>query len=264
MPLHQEINGKLRNMYGWRRDLPDHRDENYKVIFDRKVMPRMLDLSANCPRTEDQGGLGSCTANAATSAMEFLYKKVGKSQPELSRRFLYFATRVWIAHGLPGDDSGAQIRDVMKALAKYGVCLETTWPYDIDQFSVSPSQQAREDALTHQITKYSRLPNVSTIRACMAQGYPAVGGFSVPASMMDEETSKTGIVKLPGKNEEFIGGHCVFFVGYDDYKQLLKFQNSWGESWGDDGFGYLPYDYVTNWLASDFWSIQDEEFAAAA
>lgn len=28
-------------------------------------------------------------------------------------------------------------------------------------------------------------------------------------------------------------------------------------SWGDMGYGYLPYDYVLNSLAVDFWTIYD-------
>ncbi|HLG96380.1 MAG TPA: hypothetical protein VKX49_08720 [Bryobacteraceae bacterium] len=46
---------------------------------------------------------------------------------------------------------------------------------------------------------------------------------------------------------------------YDDAKQLFTFRNSWGSSWGDQGYGYLPYAYVLDpSLASDFWVILSE------
>ena len=53
-----------------------------------------------------------------------------------------------------------------------------------------------------------------------------------------------------------LGGHAIVIVGYDEEKRLFTFRNSWGEDWGDKGYGYLPYDYVCDKdLASDFWVI---------
>jgi C1A family cysteine protease len=192
--------------------------------------------------------------------MEFLYKKAEMAQPELSRLFLYYATRVWIGNDPPAEDGGAMIRDVMKALASYGVCLETLWPYAPKDYAKAPSAAAKKDAQDHQILRYFRCPNLLNIRMCMAEGYPVVGGFSVPSSMMGDYTDRTGVVKYPGKTEDFIGGHAVLFVGYNDTKKLLMFKNSWGKGWGDKGFGYLPYAYVENMLANDFWTIRTAEF----
>ncbi len=62
---------------------------------------------------------------------------------------------------------------------------------------------------------------------------------------------------LPQPQEAMLGGHAIAIVGYDDSKQMFTFQNSWGSSWGDKGFGYLPYSYLTNpQLSSDFWTVR--------
>jgi C1A family cysteine protease len=260
MSLRKKIAGKTRHMWGWVRDLPDHRDWKYvpppKFV---RTLPPKVDLRLTCAKIENQADLGSCTANASTSAMEFLYNVFKKPMVDFSRLFVYYASRVWVESVPPTEDSGCMIRDVMKALACYGACLESSWPYVTKNYSVAPPASAKKAALNHQILRYYRLPNLKNIKICLSEGYPVVGGFMVPASIDDPKTAKTGVVKYPGPSENFVGGHAILFVGYDDKTQLLTFQNSWGVNWGNRGFGYLPYKFVDTWLAEDFWTIRQEE-----
>ncbi len=258
----KSVGGKDRNLNGWRPELPDHRDRPLRVTKTYAALEAMqepVDLSPLCTRTEDQADLGSCTANAGTSALEFLYRKQGIVCPELSRMFLYYATRVWVAGWDPDEDSGAYIRDVMIALKRHGVSSEALWPYVLDEFNLTPLVKAKDDAMTRQILEYLSCPDLHSIKQSIFDGYPVEGGFSVPESMFYPQTELSGVVIVPFPNEQIVGGHAVLFVGYDDRLRLLKFQNSWGESWGDGGFGYLPYDYVEMGLADDFWTIRMAE-----
>lgn len=260
MPNTRVVTGQPRHMYGWRKDLPDHRDKSFKVARLKSIfLPRSVDLRPKCPRVENQGDIGSCTANATTSAIEFLLKRDHQRNPELSRLFVYYATRVWVASQSPSIDEGASIRDVMKAVAQYGACLETVWPYEVAKFSTEPSVYAKRDALNRQVLCYRRCPSLRDVRACLAGGYPCVGGFAVPERVTSERVSRTGVIPYPSPKENFIGGHAVLFVGYDDRKKWLVFQNSWGTDWGDKGFGYLPYVFVEKSLASDFWTVNHTE-----
>jgi C1A family cysteine protease len=62
---------------------------------------------------------------------------------------------------------------------------------------------------------------------------------------------------MPEQSEKVLGGHAVTLVGYDDTKGTFKVRNSWSAKWGDKGYCYFPYDYITDSnLCSDFWTVQ--------
>eukprot|EP01034_Spumella_vulgaris_P041037 gene41037-50776_t len=40
--------------------------------------------------------------------------------------------------------------------------------------------------------------------------------------------------------------HAVCMVGYDESRRVWIMRNSWGPDWGDHGYFYLPYEYLTD------------------
>ena len=243
--------------YGWLPDLPDHRDHYYAAPVEKAaVLPVSTDLRAQCPPVYDQGQLGSCTANAIAGAIEFdrLKQKVGDFMP--SRLFIYYNERV-IEHTVDSD-SGAQIRDGIKSVAKQGDCPETEWPYVITKFKTKPAARCYADALQYRVVLYQRLvPVLSQLKGCLASGYPFVFGFTVYESFESPAVARTGHASLPGPAERAIGGHAVVGVGYQDVHQWFIVRNSWGKGWGTKGYFTLPYAYLTDEnLASDFWTIR--------
>jgi len=86
---------------------------------------------------------------------------------------------------------------------------------------------------------------------------PSVAGVGVYESWMTPAVDKTGVIPMPKKSEELLGGHAICIVGYDDKKKRFKFKNSWSRSWGDDGYGYLLYTYMTKY-GMDCWSGKDK------
>ncbi len=243
---------------GWIPDLPDHRDFMYAAPTPVvQSIPPSADLTAQCPGVYDQGQLGSCTANAIAAAFQFDEMKL--KEPNVftpSRLFIYYGERA--VEGTINEDSGAQIRDGIKVTATNGVCPETEWPYDIGKFSQKPPQKCFTDAKKYKAVTYQRLiQDQNTMKGCIAEGYPFVFGITVYQSMMTDDVAKTGIVPMPTTQEKVLGGHAILGVGYDDKTQRFKFRNSWGTSWGDGGYGYIPYAYLTDTnLASDFWTIR--------
>jgi C1A family cysteine protease len=249
--------------YGWVPDIPDARDFMYSAPEPVLAkLPRKVDLRQQCPAVYDQGQLGSCTANAIGGAFEFDQRKQKLDDFMPSRLFIYYNERAM--EGTIDTDSGAMIRDGIKSVAKLGVCPESDWDYDIARFRDPPPQQAYEDALEHQVVVYRRVLNrLHQMQACLAQGYPFVFGFTVYESFESDEVARTGIVPLPPRTEKVLGGHAVVAVGYDDAKQWFVVRNSWGPDWGEHGYCYMPYTYLSDpQLASDFWAIYSVEPSA--
>src|SRR5947207_3797613 len=165
-----KINKRSPKWYGWLPDLPDHRDFSYRAIAPRLAqLPAKIDLRKKCSPVEDQGNLGSCTANALVGALEFLELKAKQPLLDLSRLFVYYNERV-IEHATR-TDAGAMLRDGIKSLAKQGVCAEKSWPYVIEQFAKKPSAACYTQAKRHTITSYQRLATLAEMRACLADGF---------------------------------------------------------------------------------------------
>ncbi|MGH7904308.1 MAG: peptidase, partial [Candidatus Dormibacteraceae bacterium] len=163
--------------YGWVRDLPDHRDFLYAPPPRiSQALPSSIDLRGGFEPCFDQGMLGSCTANAIAGALQFLEAKEGERPPAMpSRLFIYYNERA--LEGTVATDSGAQIRDGIKTVAKEGFCPEAEWPYDIATFASRPSPACYHDALKERVTEYLRLAQVlSPLLTCLASGYPIAFG----------------------------------------------------------------------------------------
>ncbi|HTX21309.1 MAG TPA: C1 family peptidase [Candidatus Aquilonibacter sp.] len=243
--------------YGWLPDLPDRRDHLYAApVAMAGALPAQVDLRAQCPPVYDQGQLGSCTANAIAGAIEFdrLRQKISDFTP--SRLFIYYNERA-MEHTVDSD-SGAQIRDGIKSVGQLGDCPETEWPYVISKFKTKPPRNCYSDALKYKAVLYQRVTQTpEQLKGCLASGYPFVFGFTVYESFESAQVAKTGHASLPKSGERSIGGHAVVGVGYDDFKNWFIVRNSWGNSWGMNGYFTLPYAYVTSSnLADDFWTIR--------
>jgi len=223
-----------------------------------KTLARRIDLRRQCPRTiYDQGQLGSCTGNAIGCAIQFERLKQ-KRKPDFipSRLFIYYNERDM--EGTIKSDSGAQIRDGIKSVAKLGVCPEPEWPYDIKKFTARPPKKCFTHALKYKAVSYQRvIQTLNQMKGCLASGYPFVFGFSVYDSFEGDAVAKTGMVPMPAPKEKLLGGHAVLAVGYDDKQQRFLVRNSWGKSWGLGGYFTMPYAYMTDSnLCDDLWTIR--------
>jgi C1A family cysteine protease len=246
----------MSRRYNWRPDPPDFRDRKY--LRRLAEHPNHVDLRPQCPPIVDQGDIGSCTGNALAGALGFLeFASVGAAVfNPFSRLFIYYNERV--AEGDPGYDGGANLRDGITTLAAQGACFEDMWKYSDSLTFIRPPVAAYQQALPHRITDYLALDNtvIAQLKDCLASGFPFVFGFTVYESFESPAVAQSGIVPLPLLSESPLGGHAVMCVGYDDMRRLFIVRNSWGTGWGDKGYFYLPYVYMTDPdLTDSAWKI---------
>jgi C1A family cysteine protease len=252
--------------YGWRPQLPDTRDKLYAPRLAGSL-PTQCDLRPSMPPVYDQGQLGSCTGNAIAGAMEYERDRQGLSDYTPSRLFVYYNERA--LEGTVSSDSGAVIRDGIKVVNSDGVCPETLWPYDIGMFTVKPPRRCFVAAETDKAVQYEAVQTLGDLKDAIASNLSVVFGFTVYESFESPAVAQSGVLPMPKPHETTVGGHAVVAVGYDDATSQVIVRNSWGASWGAQGYFYMPYQYMTGslassdsspingaHLASDFWAIQ--------
>ena len=238
--------------FQWQPDRLDSRD--YSYTLSSKANLNKVDLRSFCSPIENQGSLGSCTGQAIAGAIELLNKR-NRKPTDVSRLFIYYYERLLL--GTVNYDSGAYIRDGIKATNHYGASLESYWPYDIRKFRQEPISEAKTDALNRKVTRYERVNDFNGCVDALSNGYPVIMGFRVYDSFMSKNVARTGIMPYPNtKRERLLGGHAVLLVGYDKRKKVFIARNSWGTNWGDKGYFYMPFDIVKPNMSSDYWVIK--------
>lgn len=273
---------------GWLPDCPDFRDytvehEEIKPMMEAIGVAKteMVDLSKPvdlrpwCPKIEHQGSLGSCTANAGVALVEYYERRAFGKHIDASRLFLYKTTRN-LLHWT--GDTGAFIRTTMGAMVLFGVPPEEYWPYEVANFDDEPIAFCYAFAQAYQAMKYLRLDPpaipkdilLTRIKTILAAGLPSMFGFTVFSSI--RQTGRDGKIPYPSPREKVLGGHAVIAVGYDDEMKIANticeeettgaflVRNSWGTGWGDEGYGWLPYKYVLQGLAIDWWTLLKKEW----
>jgi len=274
---------------GWLPPLPDMRDftAGHDAIApmakllktDGKIpkVPSVVDLRAGCSPVDNQGSLGSCSAHAGMGVVEYMERRAHGEYTNGSRLFLYKTTRNLMR--VTGD-TGAWLRNVMGALMLCGVPPEKYLPYNIANFDNEPSSFIYAVADNFETLKYfshdpqtANIPPaavLASVKTYLAAGIPSMFGFYGYNSF--DKTNIKGGIPFPCPNEKVQWGHAIMAVGYDDAKKItntqcnktttgaLLIRNSWGTTWGDAGYGWLPYDYVLNKLAIDFWSMLSMEY----
>eukprot|EP00567_Pseudictyota_dubia_P014166 CAMPEP_0197437214 /NCGR_PEP_ID=MMETSP1175-20131217/4489_1 /TAXON_ID=1003142 /ORGANISM="Triceratium dubium, Strain CCMP147" /LENGTH=400 /DNA_ID=CAMNT_0042966675 /DNA_START=44 /DNA_END=1246 /DNA_ORIENTATION=- len=218
-------------------------------------LPQKVDLRPYMTTVEDQANSNSCCANAVAGAYEYLAKRkameVGDEPGDISRLFIYFVGRkrdqvIWNEGNIKVKDEGMTIGGAIEAIQLKGACLAETYPFDLSVVNSRPHDDAFEEAMNYKVSEAVKIPvDVTSMKECLASGYPIVFGLKLTQRFF--RPYEGGFIPTPDPDDPQSaehGLHAMLIVGYSERQQLFIVRNSWGESWGDGGYAYVPYDYI--------------------
>ncbi|MDX1904479.1 MAG: C1 family peptidase [Thermonemataceae bacterium] len=233
--------------------------------YEDTALPKVVDLRKYMTPVEEQVG-NSCVANAFAGAYEYLAKRTLGDSGDVSRLFIYYNARYM--EETQEEDCGSVMAHAIEGLKNYGACAEDVWPNNQEMITEEPPEEAYEHASQFTIEEAEFIEtDLDLWRHTLAEGYPIAFALNTFDSF-DEATRNRGKVPMPKKSDnirETHGWHAMLCVGYSDKDRMFIVRNSWGNSWGDEGYCYIPYDYVIHpeYNGHDSWiikSVSDLEF----
>lgn len=226
-----------------------------------KDLPDHVDLRDKCPDVYDQGQIGSCTANALAGDIEFVKMKQGQDQTGTPARLDIYEQERKTEHTYPLD-RGASVSDGVKDGKSVGYAPESDWPYSKANLNKKPTAQIQADRKDNVVGEAINIDHtdINQLKQSLADGYPVTLGIKVYSSFESQGNVHTGVIPMPDtQSEKLLGGHAMMLVGYDDKSQTFTFRNSWGKDWGNNGYGTIPYQYITSTdlaYPNEFWSVR--------
>lgn len=218
--------------YGCQKEIDDKRDYKMKIASASKIS-YPTEYAIKMPRVKNQGSVNSCVAHSLATFMEGFYKQDNKY---FSVGFIYGYRPFNYYQG-----EGMYPREALKTLQKVGNVKQNDFPYNKELPEIKnmvDKQKARLESLANEckIDSYARIHTKSEILKCLYNDCPVPVSIPVYNNLAID---KNGVIQQPQGEVE--GYHMVILYGWNEQGYLL--QNSWGQSWGNNGCAILPFDY---------------------
>lgn len=241
----------------------DQRDFIFDIPFPSNFTQVSQDWSTFTGYVLDQGDIGACASNASSQAIN-IYENVYRwkhnltdtpQTPLRSRLYTYYKAREIYPGRIPVVDEGTSLRSIMKVVVK-NLPYEDEWPYDTANVNTKPPDNIKiQNNIGNQVFSYYRIPtNLSSIKSALLKNV-IICRIICPAKL----PNKNGVLN-PMDLSKVKGGHTILIVGFNDETRQLKILNSWGKQWGLDGYGYLPYDYINDYI-TDMWILYMDDMS---
>lgn len=245
----------MSNYKHYMRPAKDDRDFTFGIenmnasTIETNSDKTFFQLPTKSIRIENQKSVNWCTAFAFTTCFEHLVSLLCQDDSfQASPLFNYTQSLILDSVDLKSDP-GTSIRSAVSNARLSGVPRDTTWPSVRSNISVVPNQAAYEEAflLSKMFTYFEIIRSRQVLKYILADlNFMVMIGFAVFPSYESEAVAVSGDIPLPSNNElnaGNIGGHACVILGFDDSRQVYIVVNSYGASWGKNGYGTIPYAY---------------------
>lgn len=258
----------MKFILNYKQDSVDSRDHLSKKLTPYEINRiqsngDIIDYTSEMSPVKNQGSLGSCVGFAVVAMKEWQeqqehlgellegksYKRAAKHY-DLSEQWLYYKCKdidYW-----PGQE-GTSIRFAMQILHNVGVPCEKAWEYNA-RYVGKPKRWANLISKWALGGEYIRLQSPEDVIKSLKTNGPVCVGVGCFLEIF--YTTSDGIVAYPADPNTCYGGHAICLVGWNPETRMFKFKNSWSANWGENGYGYLSYDYIKD-FCWDGWEIKD-------
>ena len=252
----------LIDRYRRRRDTPVQEPSIKDYIYEEhftvaEVPPEIekVDLREHFKEVLDQRTTNACTGFAVGAMCEYLLAtEYEKGWRKISPLYNWYFGK--LKHGYPNENKGVWLRYSLNALFDYGFVYFQTMPFETPYLR-TPTGFEQSMGITvkdlyfnkKRFGYYLLQPKQEQIKDAIRTGNPIVFGMFINNSFYGNRSGKISTIANNG------GGHAMLIVGFDDETECYIVRNSWGKSWGDNGYCYIPYDYLEN-NSFDLWTIK--------
>ena len=245
---------------GWIPEADNSKHWSYEDRLQSRMVAQVsgdVDLRPYSSPRHNQRHTSSCVANAVVKALEIkrIMQHGGhQAHVDLSVMAVYYLSREITWPPTTHVDGGTFISHACDVLRRFGVCPDKNWPWDPNRINEAPSWAAMRQAYQHKIQSFYKIysegdKRVEEVVRCLQAGNPVVFGTTVGSNWSSYK--KGQVLQAPATVK---GRHATVLLGWKD--GVFLGENSWGSSWGDNGFYQMDPDVVSYPQSSDSWVIQ--------
>jgi hypothetical protein len=217
----------------------DYKDIPLATSAMMGTLPSKVDLSSWFPTPGNQGQQSSCVGWAVAYGLKSYQEARERNVKPTTNNQIYSPSFVYNQIKLGNCGSGSNIVQALNLLKSNGVATISDFPYNqLDCYSI-PNENIKQKAKNYAIAEWRRVDFKDDIevKSQLNSGFPVVIGMRVDQGFQDLGFNR--IYMGPSGLEK--GGHAMVVTGYDDSKQAYKVLNSWGLTFGTNGYAWISY-----------------------